>query len=158
MSDERRPVHRMEGKRANRRRGQRPRLARQGSAACLLLALLGLLRAAAPAGAISRLDVSPGASPERVDCGAVTAGQQATRQVTLRNAGTGPTGTIQIDGNLSGSEFSIQSSTVSPIAPGASTTWSLTFHPTTAGIVSGYVRFTDPLGGTGSTVVTVNVT
>src|SRR5947209_1758035 len=119
MSDERRSVHRMAG--AGRRRGV--------PAACLLVAMLGLLRAAVPAGASSNLRVDPGI----IDFGLVQVGGSSTQSVTLINAPGFPpsaTGTIRITGNLPGSEFTIQSGSVPPILPGASTSWSFTFHPT----------------------------
>ena len=53
-------------------------------------------------------------SPDPLDFGAVPVGGQATLGFTLSNRGPGPTGTIQISGNLSGSQFTIQSSSVPP--------------------------------------------
>src|SRR5262249_53034178 len=147
------PVHPRERPGANRRRGQRPLLARQGAAACLLLAMLGLFGAAAPARAGANLRVSPSI----LDFGMVPVGGNSTQSFTLVNAPGFPfasTGTISITGNLPGSEFTIQSSSVPPIIPGGSVTWNLTFHPTQVETFNNlFIDFQDP----NSTTVRVTV-
>src|SRR4051794_7165240 len=118
----------------------------------LLLALLGLLRAATPAAASSNLRVDPGI----LDFGMVPVGGSSTMSFTLINAPGFPpsaTGTIGITGNLPGSEFTVQSS-APPILPGASETVSLTFHPSQVETFNNlFIDFKDP----NSTTVRVTV-
>src|SRR5207247_3072738 len=79
--------------------------------------------------------------------------------VTLLNAPGFPpssTGTIQITGSLPGSEFSIQSSSVPPILPGASTSWSFTFHPTQVETFNNlFIDFQDTSPGGATVRITV---
>src|SRR5438874_2035830 len=134
MSNERRPAPRTMGL-ATRRRAHIPVL-------CLLLAMPGLLRAAAPAGAASNLSVSPGI----IDFGLVTIGQQVPSGSTRRTSGQAPTGTIQVAGSPTPADFTPHPISVAPIQPGASPTWTIPFHPTKVETLDYDAQFQAPHG------------